>query len=80
MKHTLEEKVLNALSEIRPFLEADGGDISLNRIEDKVVYVALEGNCVSCSINQMTLKNGVEAAIKRNAPEITRVVDVNDTL
>ena len=59
---TSEEVKLNvekALAEIRPFLESDGGDISLVAIEDdRLVKVQLEGACVGCSVNQMTLKSG----------------------
>jgi len=77
---TSEEIKLNvekALDEIRPFLESDGGNISLIDIEnDKHVKVRLEGACVGCSVNQMTLKAGVETTIKKYAPEIETVVNV----
>jgi Fe-S cluster biogenesis protein NfuA len=77
---TSEELRLNvekALAEIRPFLESDGGNISLVDIEDdKLVKVQLEGACTSCSVNQMTLKSGVEMTIKKYAPQIERVVNV----
>ena len=57
----LTTKVEEALNEIRPFLQNDGGDISLVSIEgDKIVNVQLQGACVGCSVNQMTLKSGVE--------------------
>lgn len=73
----LREKVLNALDEIRPFLAADGGDISLIDIEnDKVVKVQLEGACAGCSVNQMTLKSGVEMTIKKHAPQIEQVINL----
>ena len=69
--------VLKALDEIRPFLNSDGGDISLIGIEeDKHVKVRLEGACTSCSVNQMTLKAGVETTIKKYAPQIETVVNV----
>jgi Fe-S cluster biogenesis protein NfuA len=69
--------VLKALDEIRPFLNSDGGDISLVEIEeDKHVKVRLEGACTSCSVNQMTLKAGVETTIKKYAPKIETVVNV----
>jgi Fe-S cluster biogenesis protein NfuA len=69
--------VLKALDEIRPFLNSDGGDISLVEIaEDKHVKVRLEGACTSCSVNQMTLKAGVETTIKKYAPQIETVVNV----
>lgn len=70
-------KVEEALNEIRPFLQSDGGDISLVSIEDdKVVNVQLQGACVGCSVNQMTLKSGVEMTIKKYAPQIEKVVSV----
>jgi len=73
----LTQKVEAALDEIRPFLQSDGGDISLLSIEDgKVVKVQLEGACVGCSVNQMTLKSGVEMTIKKHAPQIEEVINV----
>jgi Fe-S cluster biogenesis protein NfuA len=73
----IRDKVLIALEEIRPFLESDGGDISLVSIEeDKVVNVQLHGACVSCTVNQMTLKSGVEMTIKKHAPQIEKVVSI----
>jgi len=78
---TSEEIKLNvekALEEIRPFLKSDGGDITLIDIEDdKKVKVRLEGACTSCSVNQMTLKSGVEMTIKKHAPTIEEVVNVS---
>lgn len=77
---TTEELRLNiekALDEIRPFLQSDGGDISLLAIEnDNLVKVQLEGACVGCSVNQMTLKSGVEMTIKKYAPQIEQVINV----
>ncbi|MEP2936197.1 MAG: NifU family protein [Gilvibacter sp.] len=72
----MTEKVQLALAEIRPFLESDGGDISLVSIEEGIVKVQLHGNCVSCHVNQMTLKSGVEMTIKKYVPQIERVVNV----
>ena len=75
-----EELTLNiekALAEIRPFLNSDGGDISLVSIEDeKHVKDRFEGACTGCSVNQMTLRAGVETTIKRYAPQIETVVNV----
>ena len=69
--------VLKALEEIRPFFNSDGGDISLVEIEDdKHVKVRLEGACTGCSVNQMTLKAGVETTIKKYAPQIETVTNV----
>ncbi len=73
----LTSNVLLALEEIRPFLNSDGGDITLISIEDdKHVKVRLEGACISCSVNQMTLKAGVETTIKKFAPQIETVVNI----
>ncbi|MFC7356443.1 NifU family protein [Jejudonia soesokkakensis] len=73
----LISKIEIALDEIRPFLQSDGGDISLLSVEDgKIVKVQLEGACVGCSVNQMTLKSGVELTIKKHAPQIEQVINV----
>jgi len=68
--------VEKALNEIRPFLMSDGGNIKLLSIEGVVVKVQLEGACTGCSVNQLTLKNGVEATIKKYAPQIEEVINV----
>tara|TARA_R110002049_G_scaffold37208_1_gene117456 strand:- start:23526 stop:23768 length:243 start_codon:yes stop_codon:yes gene_type:complete len=73
----LRLNVEKALEEIRPFLQSDGGDISLLSIEnDTLVRVQLEGACVGCSVNQMTLKSGVEMTIKKYAPQIEQVINI----
>ena len=76
-KDLLKEKVEQGLNEIRPFLESDGGNIELISIEKNVVKVKLSGNCVGCSVNQMTLKNGVELTIKKFAPQIEEVINID---
>jgi Fe-S cluster biogenesis protein NfuA len=74
----LNTEVEKALEEIRPFLNSDGGDITLISIEEgKHVKVRLEGACTSCSVNQMTLKAGVETTIKKFAPQIETVVNIS---
>lgn len=73
----LTQTVERALEEIRPFLNSDGGDISLVSIEDeKHVTVRLQGACTNCSVNQMTLKAGVETTIKKYAPQIETVTNI----
>ena len=75
----IKERIESALQEIRPFLQNDGGDIQLHSVIDNVeARVVLLGACMGCSVNQMTLKNGVEVAIKKFAPEIQRVIHVTD--
>ncbi len=67
-----------ALDDLRPFLEADGGDISLEEITaDGIARVKLHGACCGCAMSPMTMKAGVEEAIKRVAPEIHSVEAVN---
>ncbi|PRX56518.1 NifU family protein [Flagellimonas meridianipacifica] len=74
----LRSNVEKALEEIRPFLQSDGGDISLISIDNEnSVKVKLEGNCIGCSVNQMTLKSGVEMTIKKYAPQIEEVVNLS---
>ncbi|GLU43564.1 NifU family protein [Muricauda sp. NBRC 101325] len=74
----IKSNVEKALDEIRPFLQSDGGDITLISIDnDTSVKVRLEGNCIGCSVNQMTLKSGVEMTIKKYAPQIEEVVNIS---
>ena len=73
----IKSNVEKALEEIRPFLQSDGGDITLISIEDNTVKVRLEGNCIGCSVNQMTLKSGVEMTIKKYAPQIEEVINIS---
>jgi Fe-S cluster biogenesis protein NfuA len=70
------DNVEKALDEIRPFLMNDGGNIKLLSIENSIVKVQLQGACTGCSVNQMTLKNGVEATIKKYVPQIQEVINV----
>ncbi|MFV0304934.1 MAG: NifU family protein [Moheibacter sp.] len=74
-QNDLLQRVEKALAEIRPFLNNDGGDIELISIEENVVNVRLTGTCTSCTVNQMTLKSGVEMTIKKYAPEISQVIN-----
>lgn len=75
---TLFEKIEGAIEQLRPFLEADGGDIRLLRVENNVAKVKLLGACHSCNMSAMTLKAGVEEAVKKVAPEIIRVEAVEE--
>ena len=73
----LLENVEKALEEIRPFLQNDGGNINLIEIENEtVVKVQLIGACSTCTVNQMTLKSGVEMTIKKYAPQIQSVINI----
>lgn len=74
----LNQKVQNVIDQVRPYLQQDGGDINFIEItDDNVVNVELIGACGACPFSTMTLKNGVEATLKRVIPEIKEVVAVN---
>ncbi|MFH1297110.1 MAG: NifU family protein [Bacteroidota bacterium] len=73
----LELKVKNVLDQIRPYLQADGGDVEfVDLSEDNIVSVRLTGMCGSCPHSQMTLKNGIETAMIRAVPEVKSVESV----
>ena len=73
MDKTVINKVEKVLEEIRPNLQADGGDIELVAVENDVVKVRLKGACAGCPMSAMTLQWGVEQVLKKKIPEITRV-------
>ena len=72
----MEEKVKAALDKIRPFLQADGGNVELVEIVNGVVRVRLQGACAGCPMAQMTLKNGIEKNQKKVIPEVVSVESV----
>ena len=77
---SLFERVEQALDTLRPYLEADGGNVRIEEItSDNVVRLKLLGSCASCSMSIMTFKAGLEQAIKKAVPEITRVEALNIT-
>lgn len=77
-KSHLIERVNVALNEIRPFLEVDGGNVEVVDItDDMTVQVRWLGNCQNCSMSRMTMKAGIEQAIKSKMPEIQHVVAMN---
>jgi len=74
----MQNKINDVLNKIRPYLEADGGDISLIEVtDDLVIKVKLLGACDGCPFSFQTLKAGVEQALKKEIPEIQEVVAVN---
>jgi Fe-S cluster biogenesis protein NfuA len=80
---TLEEltrKIEASLDSIRPYLKADGGDVKVSQVtEDRAVKLEFVGACGNCSMSSMTFKAGVEAAIKRDVPEISSIEVINLT-
>ncbi len=78
MNDLLIKRVEEALDQVRPYLQADGGNVSLLEItNDYVVKLELLGACKACSMSMMTLKAGIEESIKRSIPEIKAVEAVN---
>lgn len=74
----LTQRIESALDQIRPFLQADGGGITLSEVTaDMVARVELHGACKDCSMSFMTLKSGVEESIRKAVPEIVAVEAVN---
>ena len=70
----MKEKVEQVIGKLRPMLQRDGGDIQLVDVTDGVVKVRLTGACGSCPMSMMTLKMGVENALKKEIPEVKQVV------
>lgn len=79
MNQELFNRVEEALKSIRPYLEADGGDVELLEVVDgNTAMLELKGACSTCSMSQMTMKAGIEETIKKAVPEITSVRAVNN--
>jgi Fe-S cluster biogenesis protein NfuA len=72
----MKDEVIKALSEIRPLLKADGGDVELIDVKDGVVKVRLKGACGGCPMASLTLKNGIEKILKEQVPNVKEVVAV----
>jgi len=72
----MNEKVKAALDQIRPALQADGGDVELVDVKDGTVRVKLTGACGSCPMSTMTLKKGIERVLKERVPEVKEVIAV----
>jgi len=80
-KININERIEAALDNIRPYLKTDGGDVRLIEVtEEGVVKLALLGSCESCPMSAMTMKAGIEEAIRKAVPEITLVEAVNPSV
>ena len=78
-KELLEKRVKNILDQVRPYLQADGGDVNFVELtDDMVVMVELTGACGSCPYSTMTLKNGIESVMKKSIPEIKSVEQIKN--
>ena len=73
MTETVEKRVQKALDEIRPRLQADGGDVEFVAFEKGTVKVKLQGHCAGCPMSMMTLKQGIETLLKKKVPDVVKV-------
>ncbi len=74
---TDEEKIINIINKLRPFLINDGGDIKFIKYENNIVYIKMLGACAGCGLIDITLKEGVEAAIKEEIPNVKEVINLS---
>ena len=73
MKETVEDRVQKAIQELRPNLQADGGDIEFLGVKNGIVKVKLKGACAGCPMSTMTIQWGVENFLKKKIPEVVKV-------
>ena len=71
-----EKKIIEIIEKLRPYLISDGGDLEFVKYEDNIVYVRLLGACANCNMLDITLKDGIEAAIQEEVPEVEEVVNL----
>lgn len=71
-----EKKIIEILDTLRPFLINDGGNIEFVKLEDDKVYIKMMGACSNCEMLDLTLKDGIEAAIKEEISEIKEVINI----
>jgi Fe-S cluster biogenesis protein NfuA len=74
----MREKVEAAIAELRPHLQADGGDIEIVDVSNSTVKVKLTGACSGCPMAAMTMREGVERIIKKHVPDVTEVIAIDD--
>lgn len=72
----VEERIIEIIDKLRPYLMNDGGNIEFIKYEDGIVYVRLMGACADCYMMDYTLKDGIEEAIKEEIPEVKEVINV----
>ena len=74
----MEEKIIEVIDQIRPFLINDGGNIEFIKYENDIVYIKMMGACASCEMIDTTLKDAIEASIKEEVPSVKEVINVKD--
>lgn len=72
-----QEIIIDIIDHLRPFLINDGGNIEFVKYEDNIVYIKMSGACANCHMLDVTLKEGIEAAIKSEVPEVKEVININ---
>ncbi len=75
---TEEEKIKEIIDKLRPFLISDGGNIEFIKYENNIVYIKMLGACAGCELIDLTLKDGIESAIREEVPTVTEVVNVTN--
>ena len=73
----IETRIIEIINKLRPYMQNDGGDIEFVKYEDGKVYVKVYGACSNCSLLENTLKDGVEAALISEIPEVIEVININ---
>ena len=71
-----EQKIIEIIDKLRPFLMNDGGNIEFIKYEDNIVYIKMMGACANCEMLNLTLKEGIEEAIKSEVPEVVEVINL----
>lgn len=73
-----EKKIIEIINRLRPFLISDGGNIEFIKYENNIVYIKMTGACSQCQMLDLTLKEGIEATIKEEVPEVIEVINVKE--
>lgn len=74
----IEDKIKEVIDTLRPFLINDGGNIEFVKYENNIVYIQMMGACSNCEMLDLTLKEGIEVAIKEEVPEVKEVINLKD--
>ena len=78
MQTEAEKKIIEIIDTLRPFIINDGGNIEFIKYESNIVYIQMMGACSDCAMLDLTLKEGIEAAIKDEVPEVKEVINIKD--
>lgn len=78
MQKNTEKKIIEVIDMLRPFIINDGGNIEFIKYEDNIVYIQMIGACADCDMLDLTLKEGIESAIKDEVPEVKEVINIKN--